>query len=56
MTTYGAEKKVSPGMATPQVGLPKTIKNIPLDIQPMIVEVPRNSLSSDYSDTAMTRR
>jgi hypothetical protein len=55
MTTFGAEKQASPGQINPRVGLPKVIDDIPLDIQPMIVEVPRKSVSSDYAETAMWR-
>lgn len=55
MTAFGADKQAAPGQANPRVGLPKVIDDIPLDIQPMIVEVPRKSISSDYAETAMRR-
>jgi len=48
MTTFGAETKVVPGQA-PSVGKPKKLIGIAFDLQPMPVEVPRRSLSSDYA-------
>ena len=50
MTTFGAETTVTPGSA-PQVGKPKKFIGIPFDLQPIPVEVPRRSLSSDYAHT-----
>ncbi len=49
MEKYGAEKKVVPGQAAPQVGQPKTEGKIAFDVQPMPVEVPRRSISADYA-------
>jgi hypothetical protein len=49
MEKYGAEKKVVPGQASPQIGQPKTENKIPFDVQPMPVEVPRRSISADYA-------
>ncbi|MBI3839015.1 MAG: hypothetical protein HY288_13935 [Planctomycetia bacterium] len=51
MRTFGAETKVEPGKTT-QVGKPKKLSGIPFDVQPVPVEVPRRSISSDYSRTA----
>jgi hypothetical protein len=52
MEKYGAEKKVVPGQAAPQVGQPKSEAKIPFDVQPMPVEVPRRSISADYARAA----
>ncbi len=51
MTTFGADKTVVPGQP-PRVGMPKVIAGIPLDVQPMIVEVPRRSIGSEYAAEA----
>jgi hypothetical protein len=40
METFGAEKSVA-GASAPAVGRPKNIGNLPLDVQPLPVEVPR---------------
>jgi hypothetical protein len=52
MEKYGAEKKVTPGQAGPQVGQPKSEGKIVFDVQPMPVEVPRRSISADYARAA----
>lgn len=49
MTTFGADRKMAPGQAAPQVGPPKKVAGIPLDLQPIPVEIPRRSVSSDYA-------
>jgi hypothetical protein len=50
MTTFVANQKQLPG----QMGMPvKMIAGIPLDIQPMIVEVPKRSISSDYAEVRL---
>ncbi len=54
MTTFGAETKVEPGKAA-QVGKAKKLGGIPFDIQPVLVEVPRRSISSDYDRTVDSR-
>jgi hypothetical protein len=48
MKSFGAETKVEPGNAA-QVGKPKKLGGIPFDVQPIPVEVPRRSISSDYA-------
>jgi hypothetical protein len=54
MRTFGAETKVEPGK-TAQVGKAKKLVGIPFDVQPVPVEVPRRSISSDYGRTADAR-
>ncbi len=54
MCTFGAETKVEPGKP-PQVGKAKDLGGIPFDVQPLPVEVPRRTISSDYGRTATTR-
>jgi hypothetical protein len=54
MRTFGAETKFEPGKAA-EVGKPKKLSGIPLDLQPMPVEVPRRTISSDYGPTANLR-
>ncbi len=49
MQKYGAEKKILPGQAAPQVGTPKSEANIAFDVQPMPVEVPKRSIAADYA-------
>lgn len=49
--TYGAEAKVLPGQASPQLSKPKSLEGIPFDMSPVPVEVPRRSLAADYSRT-----
>jgi hypothetical protein len=49
--TYGAETKMQPGQSQPQVGSPKTIAGITLDLSPIPVEVPRRSIAADYGRT-----
>jgi hypothetical protein len=48
MTNFGAETKIEPGKP-PQVGQARKLGGIPFDVQPMAVEVPRRSISSDYA-------
>lgn len=48
MQTFGAEKTVVPGRAAPTVGQPKQIDGIPLDVQPLPVEVPQKGIIVDY--------
>ena len=38
--TFGADRKVIPGQAAPQLGKPKVEAGVTLDIQPMLVEAP----------------
>jgi hypothetical protein len=48
MKTFGAERKFdATGQAS--VGGPKSMGGIPFDVQPMPVEVPKPSISSDYN-------
>ena len=54
MLTFGAETKVVPGQA-PEVGKPKKLANIPFDVQPVLVEVPKRTISADYGRTAEIR-
>ncbi len=54
MRTFGAETKVTPGKA-PQVGKAKKLAGIPFDVQPVPVEVPKRTVSSDYGRTADLR-
>jgi hypothetical protein len=54
MRTFGAEAKVEPGKP-PQVGQAKKLANIPFDLQPVPVEVPRRMISTDYGRTANLR-
>jgi hypothetical protein len=52
ITTFQASQTPPPG----QMGMPvKVIDGIPLDVQPLIVEVPKRSLSSDYADLRFWR-
>jgi hypothetical protein len=55
MEKYGADKTTVAGQAAPQVGKPKSEGNVPFDIQPMPVEVPKRSISADYLRTAGSR-
>jgi hypothetical protein len=48
MQIFGAEKKNAPGQAQPVIGGPKNLAGIPFDVQPLPVEVPKRSISSDY--------
>ena len=34
------------------LGKPKSLENIPFDLQPELIEVPRQSISQDYNRTA----
>jgi hypothetical protein len=54
--TFGAERKVTPGQVAAQVGQPKVEAGIPLDIQPMLVEVPKRSLAAQYERPALSSR
>lgn len=56
MQVFGAEKKDVPGQAQPAVGAPKNLAGIPLDVQPMPVEVPKRSISSDYQASLFGQR
>ena len=49
METYGAEKVMQPGQSTPVLGKPKTHDGIPYDIQPLPIEVPRQSISAQFA-------
>jgi len=44
MDTFGPEKVNVPGVAAPQIGKPKVVGVIPLDLQPMPYEVPKLGL------------
>jgi hypothetical protein len=54
MRTFGAQTSVEPGQP-PQTGRQKKLAGIPFDIQPMPVEVPRETISGSYDRTAATR-
>lgn len=54
--TFGAERKIIPGQAAPQLGKPKVEAGVMLDIQPMLVEVPKRSLAAQYERPALTAR
>jgi hypothetical protein len=54
--TFGAERKVVPGQGVAQVGQPKLEAGIPLDIQPMLVEVPKKSLALQYDRPTLSGR
>jgi hypothetical protein len=56
METFGADKKVVPGQVAAQLGNPKVEAGIPLDIQPMLVEVPKRSISAQYERPSLTSR
>ena len=56
MQTFGAERKTVPGQVAAQVGNPKFEAGIALDIQPMLVEVPKRSLGAQYERPALTSR
>lgn len=56
INTFGADRKIVPGQAAPQVGNPKLEAGIPLDIQPMLVEVPKQSLAAQYERPALSSR
>lgn len=57
--TFGGKKSVLPGQTVPQVTEPKTQKvgkrSVPFDLQPVPVEVPRQSLSRQYEHTVAER-
>ena len=48
MLNFGAETKIEPGKP-PKVGQARKLGGIPFDVQPVPVEVPRRSISSDYA-------
>jgi len=50
MRTFGVETTVEPGKP-PQIGKTKKVKGIPLDVQPVPVEVPRMTISAAYERT-----
>ena len=54
--TFGAERKVTPGQTAGQVGNPKLEAGIPLDIQPMLVEVPKRSVGVQYERPSLSSR
>jgi hypothetical protein len=54
MRTFGVETKIVPGKA-PEIGKPKKVAGIPLDVQSVPVEVPRRNISADYGRTAELR-
>ncbi len=54
MRTFGVDTKIVAGK-TPEVGKPKKVAGIPLDVQPVPVEVPRRNISADYGRTAELR-
>jgi hypothetical protein len=56
MQVFGAEKKNMPGQAQPAVGAPKSLAGIPLDVQPIPVEVPKRSIGSDYQAGLLGQR
>jgi len=56
MQTFGADRKTVPGQVAAQVGNPKFEAGIALDIQPMLVEVPKRSLGAQYERPALTSR
>ena len=49
MELYGVPKKLVPGQSVAMVGQPKQEAGINLDVQPIIVEVPRRNVSVDYA-------
>ena len=56
METFGADKKVTPGQNTAQVGNPKIEAGIPLDIQPMLVETPKRSIGAQFERPKLSSR
>lgn len=56
METYGAEKVMQPGQAAPVLGNPKTLNGIPFDVQPLPIEVPRQTISAQFAQPAVGRR
>lgn len=48
MRTFGAEQTTLPGQPTPVTTL-KSVIDIPLDVQPIIVQVPKRSISSEMA-------
>lgn len=59
MRTFGVAAAPQPGMpggvAAGEVGKQKKLNGIPFDVQPMIVEVPRMTISGAYERTALRR-
>jgi hypothetical protein len=56
MQVFGADKTNTPGNAQPTVGAPKNLAGIPLDVQPIPVEVPKRSIGSDYQASLSGQR
>lgn len=56
METYGAEKSLQPGQAAPTVGKPKSLGGIMFDVQPLPIEVPRQSISAQYAQPTLGMR
>ena len=57
MTTFGAGKAALPGVPNGMgAGTPKIFGGIPTDIYPMVVEVPRKTISGDYADRGFFSR
>jgi hypothetical protein len=50
INTFGSDKTASGG----QILMPKDIKDIPFDMQPIPVEVPRRSISRDYESDRLS--
>ncbi len=55
MQTFGADRSMAPGQAAPTVGQPKMIAGVPLDTQPIPVEVPKRSISMAYERPTLMR-
>jgi hypothetical protein len=55
MRTFGVETTIEPGKP-PQIGKPKKVNGIPLDVQPVPVEVPRITISGAYERTPGARQ
>ena len=53
--TFGPEKVQVPGVAAPQVGKPRAVGLIPLDVQPMPIEVPKLGIDTT-SDRSLLGR
>ncbi len=56
MQTFGADRKMGEGSETAQVGKPKVHSGIPLDLQPLPIEVPRRSLGAQYDRQPLAGR
>jgi hypothetical protein len=55
MRTFGVETTIEPGKPA-QVGKPKKVNGIPLDVQPVPVEVPRMTISAAYERAPTARQ